>query len=111
MLELIGLVISTAGIASFARGRGASPYFFGSLTVGGYILIRALGLASAPSGSMALVFIAAAWCWVGSVAFFARFIVGANRPQPAGLWVCPGCHTTNGEHAVICEACRQPWQE
>lgn len=109
MLEIIGLVISVTAIAGFARGRGASPLLFGSLAVGGFFLIRMLGMAAGFTGDGALLMTVLSWAWIGAVAFTARFLVGAGRPQPSGLWICSNCHTTNGEHAVICEACRQPW--
>ena len=52
MFEIFLLVIGTGAIASFARGRGASPKVWGAVAVVGYILVailsplamRALGL-------------------------------------------------------------------
>jgi hypothetical protein len=109
MIEIIALVVVMAGLARFARGRGVKPAVAIGVAVGGYlILVILLGqLIRGPNARW--IILATAWAWVGIVVFYVRFVVGARRPTPDRDWVCQSCMYPNGSHAVVCEACQQPW--
>jgi len=110
MLEIIGLVLALGAIGGFARGRGTSPAIALGAALSGFLLIEVAGRSIVASSSDAQIAVRlCAWAWVGAVALFVRFIVGAGRPSPKGSWICSNCHYTNGRHAIICEACEQPW--
>jgi hypothetical protein len=110
MLEIIGLVIACTAIATLARGRGASPVVAVCAAVGGWVMIEIGGSIVLSSGEYRLVLMLAAWGWVGLVAGFVRFVIGASRPKPDSQWSCSNCHYLNNASAVICEACTQPWR-
>jgi hypothetical protein len=109
VIEIIGLILALGGIAGFARGRGARPWLAVTSALGGFLVILFIGgsIVRTPDAKLAVEI--AAWAWIGGVALFLRFVVGAHRAKPDGTWVCGNCHYTNGQHAVLCEACRQPW--
>jgi hypothetical protein len=109
MFEIIGLVLAFSGIAGFARGRGASPVITVIAGLAGFLLISFLGGAITSSDDARLAVRLAAWGWVGAVALFVRFVVGASRPSPTSSWICRNCSFTNGQQANICEACQKPW--
>ena len=111
MFEIIGLVVAVTGIVALARGRGASPVVVGTIAVAGWALIEYGGLFLLPHGQSPFVLMLIAWAWVGMVAVYVRFIVGASRPKPDGKWNCSHCRYLNNASSVICEACRQPWQQ
>lgn len=109
------LVLVTAGVAAIARTRGGNPWLWGSLCVAGYLLITFVGGFMAGTlgyahneGVMASLMIAP-WIWIGGVAFCARFLVGASKPKPDGMWSCPHCRYLNQHYAVVCDACQQPY--
>jgi hypothetical protein len=115
MLEIILLVVAASGIAAYARGRGGNTYFWGSLGVGGYILIAYIApiiLASLgrplDSDSRVWLFVASL-AWLGVVAFCARYLLGRSLEKPSGMWSCPNCTYLNKQYAVVCEACSQPY--
>jgi hypothetical protein len=112
MLEIIALIVVTTGIAAYARGRGGSPLLWGILTVAGYIILE-IGTAAvihALKGEPnALVSLMLAWAWVGGIALYTRFGLGAGKTKPGGMWTCPNCKYLNAAYAVICEACKQPY--
>ena len=115
MFEIVLLIAAAGGIAAYARGRGANPFVWGSLGVGGYVVIEyagpvimaSLGRPLDSDSRMWLIVVAAAW--VGMVAFCARFLLGRTREKPPGMWSCPNCKYLNQQYAVVCEACRQPY--
>jgi hypothetical protein len=111
LLEIIGLLIALGAIAGFARGRGAAPAVVVTVALIGFLLITFVGgaIVSSSSSDARLAMHLLAWGWVGGVALFVRFVVGARRPSPTGSWICTNCHYTNGRHAILCEACKQPW--
>ncbi len=109
MLEIIGLVLASGTIAAFARGRGAPPVISVVIAVAGYLAILFLGSAMVASPDARLAINLCAWAWVGAVALFVRFVVGAGRPKPEGRWACSNCLYSNEKHAVVCEACKQPY--
>ena len=111
MLEIIGLVVAVTGITALARGRGASPVVMGTAAVAGWVLIEYGGQFLLPRGTSAYALILPAWAWVGLVALYVRFIVGASRPKPDSKWNCSNCRYLNNASSVICEACQQPWQQ
>jgi hypothetical protein len=115
MLEIFLLVITTGGIAAYARGRGGNPWIWGSLSVVGHLLIQFLGV-------LVLAFFGkqidetatlgvgiASWIWVGIIAFCARFLLGMSLEKPDGMWSCSNCRYLNQRYAVICEACQTPY--
>src|SRR4051794_1102079 len=112
MFEILLLVIGTGAIASFARGRGASPKVWGTIAAAGYILIefftplamRALGW---KEQILPLLF---ALAWFAGTALYVRFGIGAGRPSPDSQWTCKECNYMNGRHAIFCEACGKLWQ-
>ena len=109
MLEIIGLLLGSGAIAGFARGRGASPVLAVITALAGFFVILLLGGALVVTPDARLAVRLCAWAWVGAVALFVRFVVGAGRAKPDGTWICANCHYTNGRHAVLCEACKEPW--
>jgi hypothetical protein len=110
MLEIIGLLLAMGAIAGFARGRGASPVLMVVLALAGYLAITFIGgsLISGPDARLPLTL--CAWAWIGIVALFVRFVIGARRPGPGRNWICSNCHYTNARHALLCEACQEPWR-
>ena len=109
MIEIIALVAAMATLARYARGRGVKPVLAIVVAVGGYLAIGILARAMNVSGNARWLAIGASWAWVGAVVLYVRFVVGARRPKPDGDWVCKECMYPNGSHAVMCEACQQPW--
>jgi hypothetical protein len=109
MIEIIGMVLALGAIARFARGRGGSPVITVSAALIGFLVILFAGSYITSSSDARLAVRLCAWGWVGAVALFTRFMIGARRPSPTGSWICTNCHYTNGQHANICEACEQPW--
>jgi hypothetical protein len=111
VLEIFGLVAALGTIASFARGRGASPVKTVGAALLGFLLIILIGSLLTSSYEAQLAVHLCAWGWVGAIALFVRFVVGRGRPSPIfGSWICKNCSYTNGKHAQICEACEQPWR-
>jgi hypothetical protein len=112
MIEILLLFIATGSIASFARGRGASPTVWGATAAVGYLLMAWL---IAPLTMRALhisepiVPMLAALAWIGGIAVYVRFGIGAGKPAPDSQWACSECNYMNGRHAIICEACQKPW--
>ena len=114
MIELIGLVIIVSSIAAYARGRGGSPWLWGSLALGGYILIELLTFAATRlilGETNPLLPLILSWGWVGAVALYARFGLGHSQPKPGSMWNCTNCKYLNQRYAVVCEACKQPYAE
>jgi hypothetical protein len=107
MFELILLAAAIAGIASLARGRGGNPWFFGILAGGGWLVGTVI--ARLVFGPQSVAIFVIPWAFVGLAAFNARFVLGATRPKPDGMWTCPDCHTLNDSSYVVCEACQRPW--
>jgi len=111
MLEITVAIGFTVGIIAIARGRGASPWLAGVLAVLGFVCMRMLPslLVRTPDSAM-LASVFGSWAWLLILAGFYRFRVGAGRPQPKGIWVCPNCTYTNKAYALACRACKQPWK-
>jgi hypothetical protein len=110
MLEIVILVIAVGGIATLARGRGTSPYLAGGVAVAGYVVLEFGGAFVVPPGDGRLVLMVAGWAWVGLVALFVRFVIGAGKPKPDGKWSCANCNYLNNASSIVCEACQQPWK-
>ena len=115
MLQIFLLIVTTGGIAAYARGRGGNPWLWGSLSVVGHLAIQilgsfALGLVGRSRDDNAMLFLGiASWVWVGIIAFCARFLLGMKMEKPDGMWSCKNCKYLNQRYAVICEACREPY--
>jgi hypothetical protein len=118
MFEIILLIVTTGGIASFARGRGGKPWLWGTVTVAGYFLVPAVVsffavlFGADPKGikeSAQLWFFVSAIAWVAVLAFSARFLLGRSYAKPDSMWSCPNCKYLNQRYAVLCEACKQPY--
>ena len=109
MIEIIALVLASIGIARFTKGRGGSPVVMVTLAVVGFLVISFLGGAAASSDNARIGVALSAWGWIGAVALFARFVIGADRPSPGVSWICSNCHFTNDHHSNVCAACEQPW--
>ena len=109
MIEIIALVAAMAALARFARGRGVRPAVAISIAVVGYLAILLVGKSLVSTRNGWWLVVACAWAWVGLVVAYVRFIVGANRAKPDRDWVCKECMYPNGQHAVVCEGCQQPW--
>lgn len=109
MIEILGLLIAVGGIVTLARGRGASPVLAGAAAIAGWILIEIVGGLFA-SEDARLWLMVGAWAWIGAVAVFVRFAVGAGRPKPDGKWSCSDCHYLNNSSSIVCEACGHAWQ-
>jgi hypothetical protein len=116
MLEIVFLIVTTGGIAAYARGRGGNPWLWGTISVAGHLLIQFFGgfvLAllhrSSDPDANTVIFIAS-YAWVGVVAFGTRFLLGSGREKPSGMCSCSNCKYLNQRYAVICEACSQPFR-
>ena len=119
MFEIVLLIAATSGIAALARGRGGNPWLWGAMTAIGYFVVPFLvALFAALCGANAshlkedaqLWFFVSAIAWVAVLAFCARFLLGRKYASPGGMWSCPNCKYLNQPYAVICEACRQPFE-
>lgn len=115
MFEIVLLIVAAGGIGAYARGRGGNAIVWGTIGVGGYVLVAYLGpviMASLgrpldPDSRIWLIAVAAAW--LGIVAFWARFLLRRTREKPSGMWSCPNCKYLNQQYAVLCEACQAPY--
>jgi len=115
-MGLFVLVLSLVGIARMARTRGGSPWLFGLLAgVGWFVLgilaanaLALLGFGS-PAGGLTLgatlVATLVPWLWIGAVALYVRFRVGAGVESPSGSWSCPRCRSLNQSYALRCDSC------
>jgi hypothetical protein len=115
MFEIVLLIVAAGGIGAYARGRGGNPIVWGSLGVGGYVVIAYLGpviiasFARPVDPDYRLWLVAGGAAWLGVIAFCARFLLGRTLEKPSGMWSCSNCKYLNQHYAVICEACRQPY--
>ncbi len=110
----MAVVLVTSAIATYARGRGGSPWLWGSVAVGGYVLLvygLILAAGSGPLSGWRIELLAAGWAWMGLVALYTRYGLGARQLNPGSMWTCTNCKYLNGRHAVICEACQRPYSE
>jgi hypothetical protein len=123
MIELFivgSLVVATVRTA---KGRGSSPWLYGSMAVLGFLLLR-LGLASVlasllfdeevpGSGAVVALNLAAGivpyLCPV-LVYFYVRSVPGRSHAQPAGQWTCQECRWLNSATVFKCEACGSEYQ-
>ncbi len=111
MFEVVLLILAAGG--AYARGRGGNSVIWGTLGVGGYVVIAYLGAVTMaslgrpgdPNSRLWLVVRGAAW--VSFIAFCARFLLGRTLEKPSGMWSCANCKYLNQHYAVICEACQQ----
>lgn len=111
MFEFIALAIAVSGVVALARGRGASTVLFGATSVIGWAAIRYGGLFLVKSDDGVLAVMIAAWAFLGALALYLRFVVGARLGKPDGQWNCSNCNYLNARSSVICEACQTPYQE
>jgi hypothetical protein len=115
MFEIIALIVTTGGIAGYARARGGNPWLWGSLSLGGHLLIQFVGgmilgiLGYSGNQDAIWILIVASWAWIGVIALCTRFLLGIRHEKPSGMWSCPNCKYLNQHYAVICEACQQPY--
>ena len=115
MLLIAFLILSTGAISAYARSRGGNPYFWGTLSVLGFLLFQFGGGSILAALHFALdddtpwIVLAMSCGWVGLMALCSRFLIGMNRPKPSGMWSCPNCTFLNQHYAVVCEACSQPY--
>lgn len=121
MFGILLIVMAIVGVGALARNRGSSPLVWSSLaTIGavilGYVIAPALivlePVHDAVLPNLAAIFPGAAmWAWIGLVALWVRFGIGAGKPGPSGMWTCPECKSLNQQSALFCDACRRPWGE
>jgi hypothetical protein len=110
MIEIFLLIGAVGAIASFARGRGGSPWVWGTLAVFGYV--ATLLVVSVVAGTRyPLAAWITAWGWIGLTAVYTRFIMGRGRAVASGSWTCPECSVINRSYAFLCEACGQPYRK
>jgi len=115
MFEIIALIVTTGGIAAYARARGGNPWLWGSLSVVGHLLIQFVGgmilgtFGYSRNQDAIWILVVASWVWIGVIALCTRFLLGIRREKPSGMWSCPNCRYLNQHYAVICEACQQPY--
>ena len=97
MLQIFLLIVTTGGIAAYARGRGGNPWVWGTLSVVGHLLIQFLGgftlglLGRAKDENALLALGIVSWIWVNIIAFCARFRIGMGMQKPDGMWSCSNC--------------------
>jgi len=115
VLQIFLLIVTTGGIAAYARGRGGNPWLWGTLSVAGHVMIQFIGafalalFGKAHDETAELTVQISSWLWIGIIAFCARFLLGMKMEKPGGMWSCPNCRYLNQHYAVICEACRHPY--
>src|SRR5437868_576539 len=109
MLNGLLLVVALVGIEALARGRGADPGVWGAIGVVGLAAGFLAGRMVGGRDSIEQFFFP--WVLVGVVAVVVRFVVGARKPQPDGMWSCPNCHMVNEASYVVCQACQEPWPQ
>lgn len=115
MLQIFLLIVTTGGIAAYARGRGGNPWLWGTLSVAGHLLIQFMGpfvlaLLGLKIGENTLLIVGiVSWVWIGVIAFCSRFLLGMNMEKPDGMWSCKNCKYLNQRYAVMCEACKRPY--
>jgi hypothetical protein len=113
MLEIVFLIVTTGGIAAYARGRGGNPWLWGTISVAGHLLIQFLVLALLQEEQrsrrqyghfhrlLRLGRCGRAW----------HSIFAGERPGKAvGHMQLFNCKYLNQHYAVICEACSQPFR-
>ncbi|HEY6905527.1 MAG TPA: hypothetical protein VI216_14570 [Candidatus Acidoferrales bacterium] len=97
MFEIIALIVTTGGIAAYARARGGNPWLWGSLSVVGHLLIQfAGGMILGASGyarnqDAIWILVVVSWVWIGVIALCSRFLLGIRREKPSGMWSYPNC--------------------
>ena len=112
MLEIILAVFVIAAITQVARGRGASAWLAGTIATAGFVCSHVLPpFLFQDTSVILLTSIGTGWAWLLGLMWFYRTRVGKRRPQPTGMWVCPGCTFTNQAHDLACQACKQPWTQ
>ena len=130
MLIILLLLVPIVGlIARTARGRGLSPWLFGSLAVAGWLLLSVLetfaldqsarhepGYGSSvanPGTRMAidLAVMSARWAWLGLVFVYVRFVHGRGHAGAQGRWTCPDCGWLNEVAFIKCESCHCEYRE
>jgi len=114
VLAVAFLIIAASAIAAYARGRGGSPWMWGTAAVVGYFLfayVVPLFVRFAPDSDANILLVMGGFLWVGAVAFSARHLLGIGRTKPTSMWTCPNCKFLNQRYAVQCEACKQPYGE
>jgi hypothetical protein len=118
MLELVLLLVAITTVAAIARGRGATPWLWGTVAAVGYIAVGLVafyavesGFVTVPSPATARFFLPgiAGWGWIACVAVYLRFFRGRGAVQPEGQWTCPDCKWLNARYSIVCEACGQPF--
>jgi hypothetical protein len=121
MIELFIVGSLVIAIVRTSKGRGSSPWLFGSVAVLGYLLAgRVLasvlgGLLSEESSSAAIIAFRLTvgivpFAWLVLVYFYVRFVSGRSHIQPAGQWTCPECRWLNSAALFKCEACGHEYQ-
>ncbi len=122
VVALVGsLVVATVRTA---KGRGSSPWWYGSIALLGFLLLR-LGLADflagllldaggAPSsGTIVALQLTAGivpYVWPVFVYAISGPIPGRSHAQPAGQWTCPECRWLNSAAVFKCDACGHDYQ-
>jgi hypothetical protein len=112
MLGVVFLIAATTTVGAYARGRGGKPWLWGGIALGGYLFLWLFVPYFHPSGlgsDWEWIGMILPWAWIGLVAIYARFGLAAGRGGPSGRWSCPNCKFLNYKYAVVCEACKQPW--
>ena len=116
---MIWLIFAIVGIGVLATKRGTSPVFW---VVAAIIGILLFGYVIGPivvgvdlvrnnvfPNLAVLIPSMLAWIWVGALAIYVRFGIGAGQPQPRGMWTCPECKTLNQQSSLFCDSCGDPW--
>lgn len=118
MIELFFMSLTVVAIADTARGRGASPWLFGSMGMIGWLLLHLAMPATAEyrnalrGGALMAVEFGLAfvpWGWLGLVLLYVRLVPGRSHAQPRGRWKCAECGWLNEAVVFKCEACKREW--
>jgi hypothetical protein len=120
MIELVLLIAAITTVAGIARGRGATPWQWGTVATVGYL---AVGFAVFYALESRLTTVTspviaripwpgiAGWGWIGCVVVYLRFFRGRAAVQPEGKWTCPSCTWLNARYSIVCEACKEPYRQ
>ena len=120
MIELILLIAAITTVGAVARGRGATPWLWGTVATVGYLAVafavvyafeRRLVTVTSPLMAQIPWPGIAAWGWIGCVLVYLRFFRARGAVQPDGKWTCPNCTWLNARYSVICEACKEPYRQ
>ena len=121
MIGIILIILVIIGIGGLAKKRGSSPILWSIVAAVGAIILGFIVLPIISSlliekglvlPNLAAIFPSIGmWIWVGLVALYVRFRIGAKLSKPERMWTCPECKYLNQSYALFCDACQRPFEK